>query len=247
VKGEGRGKSTTARQDERVPVSELDARLERAAGLVAAELSPEALAVIQRVVLPEVYLRGEEPDEAAPGEALPGSEAKVRELEARAARNQSLHRGDDPDDPEGYGLLASPSPGNNAPGPCSSRETVVGERGAGRAEVGAAKTPRRLASRHPDAGEPGPPPGPINAAKNTSSKTFVPPPPATLGQRLRRWREWRGLTRKGLARRIGVSHQALWYLERDHCRPTLPVLLALADVLAVPTLDDLVGRRPRAG
>jgi transcriptional regulator with XRE-family HTH domain len=68
----------------------------------------------------------------------------------------------------------------------------------------------------------------------------------TLGSRLRALRERLGWTRKRLARRVGIGVSALWYLETDRYRPSLPVLVRLADALGVRTLDELVGRRAGA-
>lgn len=55
-------------------------------------------------------------------------------------------------------------------------------------------------------------------------------------------RHRRGLTIRGLARRIGVSHVAVVCWRSGRTRPTMAHAIALCDALGV-TVDDLWGRR----
>ncbi|MBB6037942.1 XRE family transcriptional regulator [Phytomonospora endophytica] len=66
-----------------------------------------------------------------------------------------------------------------------------------------------------------------------------------VGPRLRELRRRRGLTLAELAERTGVNQSTLSRLEGGARKPTLELLLPLAEVYAVP-LDDLVGA-PRTG
>lgn len=66
-----------------------------------------------------------------------------------------------------------------------------------------------------------------------------------VGPRLRELRHRRGLTLADLAERTGISESTLSRLENGSRKPTLELLLPLAEVYAVP-LDDLVGA-PRTG
>jgi transcriptional regulator with XRE-family HTH domain len=61
-----------------------------------------------------------------------------------------------------------------------------------------------------------------------------------VGPRLRRVREQRGLTLTGAAARTGISKSTLSRLETGQRRPSLELLLPLAQTYRVP-LDDLVG------
>lgn len=61
-----------------------------------------------------------------------------------------------------------------------------------------------------------------------------------VGHRLRQIRESRGLTLTGVAATTGISKSTLSRLETGQRRPTLELLLPLADAYRVP-LDDLVG------
>lgn len=71
-----------------------------------------------------------------------------------------------------------------------------------------------------------------------------PPGGQTFAQRLRMVREARGLSRRELAERAGLSSSALSLLERGKRRPTYPTLRALAEALEVEP-EDLLG--PRGG
>jgi transcriptional regulator with XRE-family HTH domain len=64
-----------------------------------------------------------------------------------------------------------------------------------------------------------------------------------VGPRLRRIRGQRGLTLTDLAAATGISKSTLSRLENGQRRPTLELLLPLAQVFRVP-LDDLVGAPP---
>ncbi|MDT0436671.1 MULTISPECIES: helix-turn-helix domain-containing protein [Streptomyces] len=68
---------------------------------------------------------------------------------------------------------------------------------------------------------------------------------AAVGPRLRDLRRRHGLTLAALAERTGINESTLSRLEGGGRRPTLEMLLPLAEVYAVP-LDDLVGA-PRTG
>ncbi|MEO6204058.1 MAG: XRE family transcriptional regulator [Mycobacteriales bacterium] len=61
-----------------------------------------------------------------------------------------------------------------------------------------------------------------------------------VGPRLRQIRELRGFTLTGLAATTGISKSTLSRLETGQRRPTLELLLPLAQIYRVP-LDDLVG------
>ncbi|WP_398906529.1 helix-turn-helix domain-containing protein [Streptomyces sp. 840.1] len=68
---------------------------------------------------------------------------------------------------------------------------------------------------------------------------------AAVGPRLRQLRLQRGLTLAELAARTGINESTLSRLEGGTRKPTLEMLLPLAEVHAVP-LDELVGA-PRTG
>ncbi|WP_406138909.1 helix-turn-helix domain-containing protein [Streptomyces sp. NBC_01089] len=68
---------------------------------------------------------------------------------------------------------------------------------------------------------------------------------AAVGPRLRELRHRRGLTLAELAERTAVNASTLSRLESGDRRPTLELLLPLAEIYAVP-LDELVGA-PRTG
>jgi transcriptional regulator with XRE-family HTH domain len=61
-----------------------------------------------------------------------------------------------------------------------------------------------------------------------------------VGPRLRKVREQRGITLTDVAHRTGISKSTLSRLENGQRRPSLELLLPLAQVYGVP-LDDLVG------
>jgi transcriptional regulator with XRE-family HTH domain len=68
---------------------------------------------------------------------------------------------------------------------------------------------------------------------------------AEVGPRLRRLRERRGLTLTALAAETGISKSTLSRLESGQRKPSLELLLPLAEVHHLP-LDELVGT-PRVG
>lgn len=68
---------------------------------------------------------------------------------------------------------------------------------------------------------------------------------AEVGPRLRRIRERRGMTLTGLAAKTGISKSTLSRLESGQRKPSLELLLPLAEVHHLP-LDELVGA-PRIG
>ncbi len=68
---------------------------------------------------------------------------------------------------------------------------------------------------------------------------------AQVGPRLRRLRERRGVTLNELAAKTGISKSTLSRLESGQRKPSLALLLPLADVHHLP-LDELVGA-PRVG
>ena len=73
----------------------------------------------------------------------------------------------------------------------------------------------------------------------------IPAVLAEVGPRLRRLRERRGVTLTALAAKTGISKSTLSRLESGQRKPSLELLLPLADAYQVP-LDELVGA-PRVG
>ena len=73
----------------------------------------------------------------------------------------------------------------------------------------------------------------------------IPDMLAEVGPRLRRLRERRGLTLTALAAKTGISKSTLSRLESGQRKPSLELLLPLADAHHLP-LDELVGA-PRIG
>jgi transcriptional regulator with XRE-family HTH domain len=86
---------------------------------------------------------------------------------------------------------------------------------------------------------------------NAGSVAVVPETPAVpdvlaeVGPRLRRLRERRGLTLTTVAERTGISKSTLSRLENGERKPSLELLLPLAETFHLP-LDELVGA-PRVG
>src|ERR671922_1005917 len=68
----------------------------------------------------------------------------------------------------------------------------------------------------------------------------IPDVLAEVGPRLRRLRERRGVTLTGIAAQTGISKSTLSRLESGQRKPSLELLLPLADAYQVP-LDELVG------
>src|ERR671924_1590578 len=73
----------------------------------------------------------------------------------------------------------------------------------------------------------------------------IPDVLAEVGPRLRRLRERRGLTLTALAGQTGISKSTLSRLETGERKPSLELLLPLAEAFHLP-LDELVGA-PRVG
>src|SRR5919198_4380839 len=73
----------------------------------------------------------------------------------------------------------------------------------------------------------------------------IPDVLAEVGPRLRRLRERRGLTLTALAAQTGISKSTLSRLETGERKPSLELLLPLAEAFHLP-LDELVGA-PRVG
>jgi transcriptional regulator with XRE-family HTH domain len=73
----------------------------------------------------------------------------------------------------------------------------------------------------------------------------IPDVLAEVGPRLRRLRERRGVTLTALAERTGISKSTLSRLENGERKPSLELLLPLAETYHLP-LDELVGA-PRVG
>jgi len=67
----------------------------------------------------------------------------------------------------------------------------------------------------------------------------------TMGQRLARLRQMRGLTQVELAEKIGLSQPNVSEYERDTFRPNSDTLLCIAQVLKVST-DELLGHHIKA-
>src|ERR1700754_1565408 len=73
----------------------------------------------------------------------------------------------------------------------------------------------------------------------------IPDVLAEVGPRLRRLRERRGMTLTAVAAKTGISKSTLSRLENGERKPSLELLLPLAEVFHLP-LDELVGA-PRVG
>jgi len=73
----------------------------------------------------------------------------------------------------------------------------------------------------------------------------IPDVLAQVGSRLRRLRERRGVTLTTLAKQTGISKSTLSRLESGQRKPSLELLLPLAQAHGLP-LDELVGA-PRVG
>ncbi|MEU3084668.1 helix-turn-helix domain-containing protein [Streptomyces albidoflavus] len=81
----------------------------------------------------------------------------------------------------------------------------------------------------------------MSAARHIGKKDGL----TAVGPRLRDLRRRRGLTLAALAEQTGINESTLSRLEGGSRKPTLEMLLPLAEVYAVP-LDELVGA-PRTG
>ena len=63
-----------------------------------------------------------------------------------------------------------------------------------------------------------------------------------IGQRIRKIRKAHGLSQESLAERVGISNTHMSHIETGNTKPSLPVLVALADALDVCT-DDFLHKR----
>ena len=70
------------------------------------------------------------------------------------------------------------------------------------------------------------------------------PQPSDVGDRIRRYRDERGVSLNHLAQEAGVSKSYLWSLEHEPsaARPSAQTLYAIAKALGV-TMSDLLGRQ----
>ena len=59
----------------------------------------------------------------------------------------------------------------------------------------------------------------------------------TIGRAIKRWREGRGLTQRGLAARTGLHYVHIGRLERGEGNPTVATLETLAKVLRRTVVD----------
>jgi transcriptional regulator with XRE-family HTH domain len=80
----------------------------------------------------------------------------------------------------------------------------------------------------------------VGAASSSVGESSIAATLNLVGQRLRRVREQRGLTLTVAASHAGLSKSTLSRLENGQRRPSLELLLPLAQVYRVP-IDDLVG------
>src|SRR4051794_41291461 len=71
----------------------------------------------------------------------------------------------------------------------------------------------------------------------------IPDVLAGIGPRLRRLRDRRGLTLTAVAAQTGISKSTLSRLESGRRKPSLELLLPLAEIYHLP-LDELVGAPP---
>jgi len=76
-----------------------------------------------------------------------------------------------------------------------------------------------------------------------AAATAIPDVLAEVGPRLRRLRERRGMTLTALAAQTGISKSTLSRLESGRRKPSLELLLPLAEIYHLP-LDELVGAPP---
>jgi transcriptional regulator with XRE-family HTH domain len=76
-----------------------------------------------------------------------------------------------------------------------------------------------------------------------AAATAIPDVLAEVGPRLRRLRERRGMTLTAVAAQTGISKSTLSRLESGRRKPSLELLLPLAEIYHLP-LDELVGAPP---
>jgi transcriptional regulator with XRE-family HTH domain len=83
-------------------------------------------------------------------------------------------------------------------------------------------------------------PGIVSSVVAVESSPAIPNVLAEVGPRLKRLRTRRGVTLTALAARTGISKSTLSRLESGQRKPSLELLLPLAEAHQVP-LDELVG------
>ena len=66
----------------------------------------------------------------------------------------------------------------------------------------------------------------------------------SIGQRIRYYRQQRGITQMELAERIGVSYQQIQKYERDRSQITIQRLSRIAEALEIHVLAFLTERKP---
>ena len=69
-----------------------------------------------------------------------------------------------------------------------------------------------------------------------SGNNYVAMTQKTIGSAIKRWREGRGLTQRGLAARTGLHYVHIGRLERGEGNPTVSTLETLAKVLRTPVV-----------
>jgi transcriptional regulator with XRE-family HTH domain len=68
----------------------------------------------------------------------------------------------------------------------------------------------------------------------TATARLVQDAPLDFGGMLREWRQYRRLSQLELALRAGISQRHISFLETGRSRPSRPMIIALADALAIP-------------
>lgn len=79
------------------------------------------------------------------------------------------------------------------------------------------------------------------ASPDTLSARSTTRAPESLGAKLQRLRDAKGLTLAQIAERLGVSKPTVWAWEKDRVRPMARRIEALAEVLGVPAQDLIIG------
>ena len=85
--------------------------------------------------------------------------------------------------------------------------------------------------------------GTAGSVRRMGDSSATPDVLAEVGPRLRRLRERRGVTLTALAAKTGISKSTLSRLESGQRKPSLELLLPLAETYHLP-LDELVGAPP---
>jgi DNA-binding XRE family transcriptional regulator len=68
----------------------------------------------------------------------------------------------------------------------------------------------------------------------------------TVGEKIKKLREAKGLSQNNLAKKIGVHNSNVCHWEKDRCEPSLISCVCLADVFGV-SLDELACRDFKGG